>query len=64
MVAARNMQTKQMCKAANEETLMVWSAGNRLNWIHLGNSMKFARTIELAVDDKPSSWYLMVSQSL
>lgn len=56
MIAARNMCTKQMCKAANEERLMVWGAGNRLSLIHLGKSLCFARSIELVVDDRLSSW--------
>lgn len=30
-IAARNVQTKQMYKAANEERLMLWGAGNRLS---------------------------------
>lgn len=30
-IAARNIQTKQMYKAANEERLMLWGAGNRLS---------------------------------
>lgn len=55
MIAAINTWTKQMCKAANEERLMVWRVGNRLSSIHLGSSPCFARSIELVVDDRLSS---------